>query len=344
MTPRANRVAPRATATSPRTKSTTDAPELRGLLPALEQLGFDVDGLLTAVGLQRADVQDPDVYVAPAACAGIFVRALQERRVRNLALQLARRTPVIAPLPDYLLVSADSVGHGLQRLARYFRLYNGKVIVTIADEDPLRVIIDSGGDPFYAELAVASSLLRFIRETDDQLRAAHVTFAHEPDDVSEYAAVLQCSIRTCGSWNGWALPKEASQLPLRRRDPALGRWLERQATRLLATLPTGDDITSEVRHALATQVTSGATNIEPVARRLATTRRTLQRRLAETGTSFEAIRDDVRRRAAEMYLADRTLSVTDIAYLLGYAEPTSFHRAFKRWHGTTPEAFRERAS
>jgi len=232
MTPRANRVASRANPTSPRTKSTTDAPELRGFLPALEQLGFDVDGLLTAVGLQRADVQDPDVYVAPAACAGVFVRALQERRVRNLALQLALHTPVIAPLPDYLLVSADSVAHGLQRLARYFRIYNGKVIVTIADEDPLRVIIDSGGDPFYAEIAVAYSLLRFMRETDDQLRAASVTFGHEPEDASEYAAVLQCPI-------------------------------------------------SEVRHALATQVTSGATNIELVARRLATTRRTLQRRLAE---------------------------------------------------------------
>jgi AraC-like DNA-binding protein len=87
-------------------------------------------------------------------------------------------------------------------------------------------------------------------------------------------------------------------------------------------------------------MTAGETSIDAVARRLITAPRTLQRRLAQTGTSFDALRDDVRKRAAELYLSDATLSITEIAYLLGYSEPTGFHRAFRRWHGTTPEAFR----
>jgi AraC-like DNA-binding protein len=77
-----------------------------------------------------------------------------------------------------------------------------------------------------------------------------------------------------------------------------------------------------------------------VARRLATTPRTLQHRLRRAGTSFETLCDDARKKAAEAYLTDTTLSITEVTYLLGYSEPTAFHRAFRRWHGTTPQLFR----
>jgi AraC-like DNA-binding protein len=187
---------------------------------------------------------------------------------------------------------------------------------------------------------VASTVLAFKRETDDRLKVAYVSFTHDPDDVSEYAHVLRCPVETGAAWNGWALPKTDLVLPLRRRDPALRRWLERRAVDLLARLPASTDLRDEVRHALATQMTAGDMSIDAVARRLITAPRTLQRRLAQTGTSFDALRDDARKRAAELYLSDATLSITEIAYLLGYSEPTGFHRAFRRWHGTTPEAFR----
>jgi AraC-like DNA-binding protein len=262
--------------------------------------------------------------------------------VRNLALQLALRTPVgTTPLLDYVVVSSDSVGQGLQRLARCLRLVNPGIRLTIRDErDPARIVVDSGGDEFQAELTVSISMIRLMRETNDQLSVAHVSFIHEPDDVSEYARVFRCPVRASGSWTGWALSREAMRLPLRRRDPALRRWLERQAAEMLAHLPAGSDVRSDVRRVLATQMTAGDVGVDLVARRLAMTPRTLQRRLAQTGTSFEALRDDARKQAADVYLADATLSIAEVAYLLGFSEPAAFHRAFRRWHGTTPHAFR----
>ena len=89
-------------------------------------------------------------------------------------------------------------------------------------------------------------------------------------------------------------------------------------------------------------MTSGEMRIDVVARRLATTPRTLQRRLARAGTSFDALCDDARKQAARTYLADTTLTIAEVTYLLGYSEPSAFHRAFRRWHGTTPQAFRTR--
>ena len=343
MTPRDNRLASRATRSSSSlsVEALSHAQHLRGLFPALEQLGYDIDELLAAGGMRRKDVEDPDAYVSPRNCSLVFARAQEKRRIKNLALQLVLRTPVNSPLLDYLIVSSDTVEHGLQRLARYLRLLNPYIRILVDETDePARVVVDTGGDQFTAEIVVASTVLSFTRETDDHLKVAYVSFTQDPDDVSEYARVLRCPMKMGASWNGWALPKADLVLPLRRRDPALRRWLERRAVDLLARLPASTDLRDELRHALATQMTAGDMSIDAVARRLVIAPRTLQRRLAQTGTSFEALREDARKRAAELYLSDATLSITEIAYLLGYSEPTGFHRAFKRWHDTTPEAFR----
>ena len=345
MTAHDNRMTRRATAGSTRGADGDphETRELRGMLSVLEQLGYDLDALLATAGLLRQDVENPDVYIPPRVCAGVIAAAVKERRMPNLALQLALNTPVgRTPLLDYLIVSSDSVGHGLVRLARYLRIVNPGIRIDIRDRfNPIRVVVERGSR-FEIELTVSMSILRFMKETDDELRAAHVCFTHEPDDAGAFAAALRCPVRVKATWNGWALSSAAMSLPLRRRDPSLGRWLERQAEAMLARVPASGDLQQEVRNVLSTQLTVGDTHIGAVARRLATSPRTLQRHLARAGTTFEALCDDARKQAAETYLADATLTIADVTYLLGYSEPTAFHRAFRRWHGTTPYAFRTR--
>jgi AraC-like DNA-binding protein len=209
---------------------------------------------------------------------------------------------------------------------------------------PVRVVVERAQAPLFTELTLSLCVIRFMRETDDQFRAAHVSFTHEPDDVVEYAKVLRCPVRAKASWNGIAIAKRTLEIPLRRRDPVLRSWLERQAGAILARLPAGGDACDEVRSVLSAQATAGEMTVDAVARRLSTTPRTLQRRLARGGTSFETLRDDARRQAAEQYLSRTTLTIAEVTYLLGYSEPTAFHRAFRRWHGTTPQAFRAQAA
>jgi AraC-like DNA-binding protein len=348
MTPRDNAVTGGSTKilSAPPSADAHDVREARGMLRGLEQLGYDLDALLAAAGLRRRDVEDPDAFLSPKACATVFESAHRERRVSNLALQLAQRTPVGAnPLLDYLFVTSDSVGQGLERLTRYLRLVNPSVgLVVRRDCNPVRVVVERAQAPLFTELTLSLCVIRFMRETDDQFRAEHVSFTHEPDDVIEYAKVLRCPIRVRASWNGVAIAKRTLEIPLRRRDPVLRSWLERQAGAILARLPAGGDASDEVRSVLSTQATAGDMTIDAVARRLSTTPRTLQRRLARSGTSFETLRDDARRQAAELYLTTTTLTIAEVTYLLGYSEPTAFHRAFRRWHGTTPQAFRAQAS
>ena len=83
--------------------------------------------------------------------------------------------------------------------------------------------------------------------------------------------------------------------------------------------------------------------VEHVAKRLAVSPRTLQRRLKEEGTSFKGVVSATRENLARHYLSRTQLTATEIAFLLGFEEPTSFFRAFQRWTGTTPERLRKQA-
>jgi AraC-like DNA-binding protein len=316
--------------------------ELRGLLGGLARLGYDMDSLLASAGLRREDVEDPDAEIPARACAAVFARAQRERRAPNLALRLAMETPIGAnPLLDYLIVTAESVGKGVERLCRYLRVVNPSVGLRFRDgEDPIRVSVEEPADPFTVELTISLSVLRFRRETEGRLPVVAISFRHQPDDVAEFERALGCSVHAKASWSGWALAREGLGLPLRRRDPILGRWLERQATNVLGRLPPSTDLVQEVRRLLVSDASGRGVTIAAAARKLAITTRTLQRRLAQSGTSYEALRDGARKEQAEAYLMDGRLSVAEVAYLLGYSEPSAFHRAFKRWYDTTPEAFR----
>jgi len=333
MTPRDNPVTARATGHS--TKA------LRGIFGGLARLGIDIDRLIAPTGVTRADLEDPDATIPASTCAALFAR-VREQPITNLALKLAVETPIGAnPLFDYLIATADSVGQGLERLSRYLPLVNPAVRVRLdVTGDPARVIVESLGDSFVAEFTVAMTVLRLREETNGKLQALHASFEHQPDDVNEMARVLGCPIEARASWTGLTMNREACRLPLRRRDPGLSAWLERQAAAILARQPQGSGVALDVRRLLATSIPANSVDMADIAGKLAMTPRTLQRRLANEGTSFEQLRDLTRKSAAEAYLSDPSLSIGEVTYLLGYAEPTAFHRAFKRWHGVTPQAFR----
>jgi AraC-like DNA-binding protein len=179
-------------------------------------------------------------------------------------------------------------------------------------------------------------------ESGNQLPVEAVSFRHQPEDAAEMSRLLQCPVHTGSSWNGWALRKDGWRLPLRRSDPVMRGWLESKAARVIAAQSAGTSASDQVRKVLVSRLSGGDMHLGKVAHLLATTPRTLQRRLAREGTSYDDLRDSVRRAAADELLDDTALSVGEIAYLLGYSEPAAFHRACKRWFSASPQALRRR--
>lgn len=215
-------------------------------------------------------------------------------------------------------------------------------VVLRENETPVRVLYVSPENPFSVEYGVTISLLHLGRETEGRLKAESVSFLHRPDDADEIARIVGCPVHGGADWSGFVLSREAWALPMRRRDPVLRGVLEQHAREIEGRAPVSEGIEGEVRRALAERIAKGDVQIQSVARALAVSARSLQRRLAEAGLSYQGLLDATRRQAAAEYLSNATLSIGEVAYLLGYSEPAAFHRAFKRWHGVAPQVFRGR--
>jgi AraC-like DNA-binding protein len=145
-------------------------------------------------------------------------------------------------------------------------------------------------------------------------------------------------VRTQAPWLGLALSREYWELPLRRRDAVLQSVLLRKAQQIASRLPENDAVVAELRRWLMARLAQGDSDIESVARPMATSVRSLQRRLASTGTTYQEVLDSTRREAAGRYLSHSRSARLDTCWAI--SEPAAFHRAFKRWYGTTPHEFR----
>ncbi|MEC7522318.1 MAG: helix-turn-helix domain-containing protein [Myxococcota bacterium] len=129
--------------------------------------------------------------------------------------------------------------------------------------------------------------------------------------------------------------------PFRTANQAMWSVFEPELRRRLADLEQDATFADRTRAVLMEALPSGQGGVDTVARRLAVSSRTLQRRLRSEGTSFKAVVDETRESLARQYLRRTHLTATEIAYLLGFDEATSFFRAFQRWTGTTPETLRQ---
>jgi len=344
MTTRANSLTARVTGSKAATASpmTLPAHDLRVFLDGLGRLGYSVEALLAAAGLDRADLTSPDARIPCDAYGAVLTRAQQERFTPNLALELARVTPIGAwPLIDYLVVTADTVEAGVRQLARYLRISGAPFSIQVRDDvEPIRVELTTITAPFATEFDAALMVLHFRNEADGVFEVS-VSFTHALDDAAGFARTLGCPVTSNAPWSGISLSRQTWRLPLRRRDPVLRQVLESHADEILARLPARTGLALEVQRWLAARVTGGDTRIESVGREFGMSARTLQRRLADEGLSYQKLLDDTRKVAAGRHLTGSSLAIGEIAYLLGYSEAAAFHRAFKRWYGATPEAFRE---
>ena len=122
------------------------------------------------------------------------------------------------------------------------------------------------------------------------------------------------------------------------------RTLEAHAQRMVAALGRASSIEARVTRTIAAELRGGEPSLSRVARQLAMSPRTLQRQLEAEHTSFAEVLDRTRRDFADIYVRDRQLALTEVAFLLGFSEASAFTRAFQRWYGVAPSQFRARGT
>jgi AraC-like DNA-binding protein len=253
-------------------------------------------------------------------------------------------------------ISARSLRDALERLARYKQLTCPEAIDLEERAGESRVhfrwlLAEDTEPPVLIDLcfaAVARIALRGsggrVRPKRLELRGRSRRGEEERDARRLYEAHFGCPVRLGGRRNAIVFPTADLELPFVTRNAdllaAVAPQLEAELASSRATKAIGDEVKGVLKRLLAGR----RPGLEDVARELRVSTRTLQRRLSESGATFQGLTQEARRELARHYLLHSSLELNQTAYLLGYEDAHSFFRAFQGWEGTSPGAWRARHS
>lgn len=249
----------------------------------------------------------------------------------------------------YLVLASDNLAEAVATYQRYERLFygvdlaevvmqRGEVEIRWPRSDTTGVVAD--------ETAIAALVTFLRKQIDDPPPPSRVGFVYaaSPARAQACEAFFGCPVDFCASHTMVRFPVAYMSIPMPHREPGLRALLDRQARALLDALPAPNAFDKAVQQLLVRLLPDGEVSVDKVAQAMHQSTRTLQRRLADSGMTWQQLLDRTREQLARQYLNDRALSLAEIALLLGYSEQSAFTRAFRRWTGRTPLSFRTQQS
>jgi AraC-like DNA-binding protein len=322
------------------------AASLMPLPPLMAELGLGMETVLAGTGVMINQLR-PDAFIPYAAYSAILDNAARLSGRDDIGSLLGRRQTLAAlgPLGD-VMRHAATLGEAIAAFAA-FQIRNstgGAVYLVRSDRD---VILGYGiYDPMVRAshhiydmvLAVGCNLVAEL--TQGSVGPAEVfSLRQKPGDPAQYQRIGRCPVRFGQNQTGLVLARSSLAFRLPEADIDLH---ERALARLAANSDTSLlEMRAQVRHLLRPFLLMGRGRMEDIASRLSVQPRTMRRRLKQEGTTFEAIKDEVRYAAARELLMLGVLSITDIAVTLDYASASSFVDAFRRWSGLSPGLWRK---
>ncbi len=312
----------------------------------VELHGIDPQGFLRESGIDPALLRDPDARIPSQLADVALTRAMALIPDPAFGLRAAECWhPSNLGCLGYAWLSSRTLHTGLTRIERFGRIL-GTVRYQCRNESTgLRFSYDHRrGEAPHAHaltdcaLSIVVDMCR--KNFGTELNPLAVTLRRPtPDDPKPYLDFYRSPVQFGSDENSFVLSHEIVEKPLSSANHEVATLLDAILIRQLATL-TDTDIVSRYKLYLLQHLTSGEPTEQGLAQALGMSRRTLQRKLNALGTTYKGVLDATRHELALQYLDDPARSVTDITFLLGFSEQSAFSRAFKRWSGKTPTAYR----
>lgn len=326
---------------------TTSSNWTLAIVQALELGGVDCRALFVELGLDYAALSDPDARFPQDAMTRLWRRAVELSGNPAIGLNMAQVVrPASFHVVGYALMSSRNLCDGFTRLVRYQRIIGeGADLSFLPQPDGYALTLAIHGDRLpparqsaEASLAYCLAFCRWM--TGKPIRPREIRLQGPPPaDLAPYLQVFQAPLKFNAEHYGLIFERGDLEAPLPSANEALAQLHDRFAGDYLARF-CGSRVTHQARQVLCRLLPQGEPRREVVAQALHLSQRTLQRRLQEEGTSYQQLLDDTRRELAEQYLGQVSLTLLEVAYLLGFADPSNFFRAFRRWFGETPGEYR----
>jgi AraC-like DNA-binding protein len=303
------------------------------------RVGLDVDGLLRDLRIPPAELDDPDMRMPVPTLERAWAKFTAASSDEAFGLHLAQGTEEGAfEVLDYAVSFSSTVGDAVDRVARYYRLVSDDMAIQVLRGPRVTHVVRlMGGRHPQGQDAFFATLLKRLRDVSGAaLGPREVFFDTAPHAQRELAAFFRCPVRFARARSELIFASSDLELPVHAAKPRLAALLDRYAAELLARLPAAASYADHVRRAIAHAIQRGSLTVTAVAREMHASPRTVQRRLADAGTTHTRLVDEVRRELAMRYIESPRLSITEIAFLLGYEDEGSFRRTFRKWTGKSP--------
>ncbi|MCP5144919.1 MAG: AraC family transcriptional regulator [Gammaproteobacteria bacterium] len=320
---------------------------LASYIQAAIKLGVSKDDIETASGVKLAAMADPDGRLPMGAYLAIS-DTLRTQLGPAFGLRVVETmTDTRVTVMAYLLANSATLGDAFKRISRYRGIVtesekpelvvNGKV-ATFGCRHPKALAMIGGA---WIESTLGFWLLRARHFTGVDWDPMEVQLQGSATEPEVYARIFRSPVTNHCECSQLVFASELLDLPIKNPDARLLHYLTPIADEIIRNLPGGQSIQHQVQEKILALLEHGDCSMEKIADQLHMSVRTLQRRLEEGGTTFANVLENTRHIAAVEYLKDPRIAITEVVYLLGFSEPSTFYRAFKRWTDQTPAQFRK---
>jgi AraC-like DNA-binding protein len=312
----------------------------------LKEKGDETEPLLRRAGLSPAQIDDPSARLAVKNQIEFLDLAATKLRDDALGFHLGQTFDLrTAGLFYYVLASSDTLHQALERGVRYISIVNEGVKLKLPHTDDLSIIFEATEVPLNRHQIEFSmvTLVRLCRElTNRVLQARRVNLSdHQKHCVSELRTFFGSDVTFGAAVNEVVFPASTKAIPLVKADPYLNDLLVKYCEEAISVRPSEvNPFGSNVEKIIASHLPHGTARASVIARKLGLSERTLARRLSSEGATFAALLQQLKVDLAQRHLADKKLSISEIAWLLGYQDVSAFTHAFKRWTGKPPKVMR----
>jgi AraC-like DNA-binding protein len=314
-----------------------------------EALGFDWLKIARDIGFDPKITNDPEGTGPSEVYLEIHEYLARVTGNDAIGVIFGSQIPIgSAKVFDYVALTAPTIAQSLENWRRFERILSNFAQISLSDEGGKRYLSWQISELFGPHVQVMAKAMSFsVCRIRHMLGGIQVDLNCEftqgkPHQIETYYRILGRNIRFGCEQDRIGIPLEVMNVVPPAAEEHLYSLIEQTALSRLARNQFEDNDLDYVSRAISDALKEGDPSLDAVARKMAMSKRSLQRKMEENGLTFRQAVDRVRKALAEQYLMEGKLQLSEIAYLLGYSELSTFSRAAKTWFGVSPKAYRRR--
>ena len=327
------------------------APAATGVDHFINEWGGDIDRVFGEAGVDLNCIGNPTVGMCLKSFCGLFESASANTQNDNFGLWFGNQfQPDDLGLWGYAAISSPTLGNALDNLIELFRYHQQCSMLRLTASNPRLCQLEyQVRDPQIVERRQDAELslgmfFNLIRNCMGQgWHPEEVYFEHpKPENSKEHERAFEAPVFFSQKFNAIVFDQAILEKPMPNPDLKLMAITRACLETLQTNSPINQNLTDKIRNLIRIKLADGYPSLESIAESLYMSTSAIQRNLAWEGLSYTELVEEVRKALAEMYFKQRNLSLSEIAYLLGYSELSAFSRAFRRWTGHSPREYRGR--